>query len=134
MVMKNLIENKKDQVYHTSPITIPTKARRIEARSPTKVPSTLTAPSVPLGTTLNVVTRYLHQEQKHLGEQTESLRMMSCPPKIRNTMGGVVFFRRRRLTRIMKSGLNWTMKNDNLKHLTNIRSVHFTNSISFLMS
>jgi len=36
-----------------------TNARTTEATIPAKVPSTLTAPSVPLGTTLNVVTRYL---------------------------------------------------------------------------
>lgn len=39
----------------------PTKARRIDAKSPAKVPSILTAPSVPLGTIFNVVTRYLLQ-------------------------------------------------------------------------
>ena len=37
----------------------PTKARRIDAKSPAEVPSALTAPSVPLGTIFNVVTRYL---------------------------------------------------------------------------
>lgn len=37
----------------------PTDARKIEAKSPANVPSRLTAPSVPLGTTLNVVTKYL---------------------------------------------------------------------------
>lgn len=36
-----------------------TNARTMDAKIPAKVPSTLTAPSVPLGTTLNVVTRYL---------------------------------------------------------------------------
>jgi hypothetical protein len=41
----------------------PTNARRTDAKSPARVPSTLTAPSVPLGTTVNVVTRYL--DKKH---------------------------------------------------------------------
>jgi hypothetical protein len=36
-----------------------TKARRIDAKSPAMVPSILTAPSVPLGTTLSVVIKYL---------------------------------------------------------------------------
>ena len=40
-------------------MTQATKERRIDAKSPAMVPSTLTAPSVPLGTVLNVVTRYL---------------------------------------------------------------------------
>lgn len=53
---------------HTSLIRQPTDARRIEARSPARVPSTLTAPSVPLGTTLNVVTKYL---QRALGFQNQ---------------------------------------------------------------
>lgn len=51
-------------VKSTSPMREPTKARRIEAKSPAKVPSTLTAPSVPLGTTLNVVTRYLYTRHR----------------------------------------------------------------------
>lgn len=42
------------------------KARAKEAKIPAKVPSTLTAPSVPLGTTLNVVTRYLDIMQRNV--------------------------------------------------------------------
>lgn len=41
-------------------------ASSIEAKSPATVPSTLTAPSVPLGTILNVVTRYLFLSTKQL--------------------------------------------------------------------
>jgi hypothetical protein len=40
------------------------EARSIEANNPASVPSALTAPSVPLGTTLNVVTRYLLKPHK----------------------------------------------------------------------
>lgn len=47
------------ELVNTFPMRQPTKARNKEAKIPAKVPSTLTAPSVPLGTTLNVVTRYL---------------------------------------------------------------------------
>lgn len=38
----------------------------MDAKTPAKVPSTLTAPSVPLGTTLNVVTKYLVIKQEEL--------------------------------------------------------------------
>jgi hypothetical protein len=51
---------------NTSPRRKLTKARTTDAKIPAKVPSTLTAPSVPLGTTLNVVTRYLDIKQEEL--------------------------------------------------------------------
>ena len=40
----------------------------MDAKMPAKVPSTLTAPSVPLGTTLKFVTRYLDINKKIVGE------------------------------------------------------------------
>jgi hypothetical protein len=51
-------------INNTSPMRQPTEARIIEANNPASVPSALTAPSVPLGTTLNVVTRYLLKPHK----------------------------------------------------------------------
>jgi hypothetical protein len=51
-------------INNTSPMRQPTEARSIEANNPASVPSALTAPSVPLGTTLNVVTRYLLKPHK----------------------------------------------------------------------
>ena len=41
----------------------PMKARKMEATTPAKVPTTLTAPSVPRGTTVIVVTKYLFSKQ-----------------------------------------------------------------------
>jgi len=43
----------------TWPRKQPTDARKNDAKSPANVPSRLIAPSVPLGTILNVVAKYL---------------------------------------------------------------------------
>lgn len=52
----------------TSPKKQPTKASKIEANNPARVPSTLTAPSVPLGTTFKFVTKYLVAKQYEISE------------------------------------------------------------------
>lgn len=57
----------------TWPRKQPTEARKNDAKSPANVPSTLIAPSVPLGTILNVVAKYLqilHQLSNIIGQNT----------------------------------------------------------------
>jgi hypothetical protein len=55
---------KDKMINKTSPMRQPMEARSIEANNPASVPSALIAPSVPVGTTLNVVTRHLLKPHK----------------------------------------------------------------------